>query len=48
MSQSYQTQINAETKRIEVLDQQQRQVSFEDLTQTAWVGDVDQPTESVV
>ncbi|MDX2217007.1 MAG: DNA primase [Oculatellaceae cyanobacterium bins.114] len=47
LSQSFQHQINAETKRIEALDREQRQVTFEDLTQTAWVGDVDQPTESV-
>ncbi|MBD2464559.1 DNA primase [Oscillatoria sp. FACHB-1407] len=46
-SQRLQYQINAETQRIEALDRQQRQVTFEDLTQTAWVGDVDQFTESV-
>jgi DNA primase len=39
LAQYYQQQIYAETQRIEELDQQQRQVTFEDLAQIPWIGE---------
>lgn len=41
LSQHYQHQISSETRRIEALDRQQRQVTFEDLTQTPWIGEIE-------
>lgn len=39
LAQYYQQQIYAETQRIEELDRQQRQVTFEDLAQIPWIGE---------
>jgi DNA primase len=39
LSQYYQQQIYAETQRIEELDRQQRQVTFDDLAQIPWIGE---------
>ncbi|MBW4466835.1 MAG: DNA primase [Pegethrix bostrychoides GSE-TBD4-15B] len=39
LAQYYQQQIYAETQRIEAIDQEQRQVTFEDLAQIPWVGE---------
>ncbi|WP_416674681.1 DNA primase [Egbenema bharatensis] len=39
LCQYYQQQIYAENQRIEELDQQQRQVTFDDLAQIPWVGE---------
>lgn len=39
LSHYYQQQIYAETQRIEELDRQQRQVTFDDLAQVPWIGE---------
>jgi DNA primase len=39
LAQYYQQQIYAETQRIAAIDQEQRQVTFEDLAQIPWVGE---------
>jgi DNA primase len=40
LAQYYQQQVYAETQRIDEIDRQQRQISFDDLAQQPWVGEV--------
>jgi DNA primase len=42
LAQYYQQQLYAETQRIEEIDRQQRQITFEDLAQIPWVGEFQQ------
>lgn len=43
LAQYYQQQIYAETQRIEEIDRQQRQISFDDLAQLPWIGEFQEP-----
>jgi DNA primase len=43
LAQYYQQQVYAETQRIEEIDRQQRQISFDDLAQLPWIGEFQEP-----
>ncbi len=43
LAQYYQQQVYAETQRIDEIDRQQRQISFDDLAQLPWIGEFQEP-----